>query len=63
MKNLKLTNLEKMQEKEMAQVRGGWLYLHLFKKQNGHRCSCAQWCSPDDTRQSSGGQVYQGHYK
>ena len=49
MKNLKLTNLEKMNQEEMAQLRGGvrnW-YVYCKKPENyqGSACCCAGRCT------------------
>ena len=62
MKNLKLTNLEKMPQKEMEQIKGGmgpWIGWH--KKMKG-RCLCVTWCSGDESRADEGTQLESGNY-
>lgn len=56
MKNLKLSNLEKMQQKEMQQVKGGESlpYIHYAKTSGGERCWCAGTCESDGMRRQEG---------
>ena len=67
MKNLKLTNLERMQENEMTQVRGGIFgmgkkYLKHGKPDdyNGSACWCGGSCSDADTRKKTSTDVRNG---
>ena len=61
MKNLKLTNLEKMQENELAQVRGGLFgmgkrFLRYGKGKVSGSCStfCSGSCSDSSSRSDEG---------
>ena len=56
MKNLKLTNLEKMQQDEMKNVYGGrkW-FARLGRKYKGEdACLCHGYCGGDSSRKSEG---------
>lgn len=53
MKNLKLSNLDKMNQNELQQIRGGvgpWIGTH-----SGMRgiCACAAWCGSNETESRS----------
>jgi len=58
MKNLKLTNLEKMQENEMKQIKGGGLpYIYHAKPLVGDdRCWCAGFCGSTTAGRKQEGQ-------
>ncbi len=62
MKNLKLTNLEKMPQKEMEEVKGGGLPWIGFHKGMKGRCACATWCSQVGIRANEGHDAATNNY-
>lgn len=70
MKSLKLSNLDKMQQNEMQQIKGGvgpWIGGHSGLKGS---CLCTAWCGSNETdsRSTQGGDAgtssyHNRHYK